>query len=81
MKMTKKKASLFGLAALTIVSVGGFSGCVYGPAPDYDEYAETSGNSVSENSTVSEDVVGVSADAAVSDDAVSVSENSEESDF
>ena len=31
MKMTKKKASIFGLAATTLFTVGGFSGCVYGP--------------------------------------------------
>ena len=31
MKMTKKKASVFGLAATTLFCVGGFSGCVYGP--------------------------------------------------
>ena len=31
MKMTKKAASLFGLAATTLFCAGGFSGCVYGP--------------------------------------------------
>ena len=31
MKMTKKAASVFGLAATTLFCTGGFSGCVYGP--------------------------------------------------
>ncbi len=31
MKMTKKKSAIFGLAATTLFSVAGFSGCVYGP--------------------------------------------------
>ena len=45
MKMTKKRASVFGLAALTIFSVGGFGGCVYGPPEPYiDGYTETAGN-------------------------------------
>ena len=31
MKMTKKAASIFGLAATTLFCAGGFTGCVYGP--------------------------------------------------
>ncbi|MCR5011229.1 MAG: hypothetical protein K6A72_02700 [Lachnospiraceae bacterium] len=73
MKMTKKRASVFGLAALTIFSVGGFGGCVYGPPEPYiDDYTETAGNdSISGNEetagnySVSENGTGmVSADTA-----------------
>ena len=73
MKMTKKRASVFGLAALTIFSVGGFGGCVYGPPEPYiDGYTETAGNdSISGNEetagnySVSENGTGmVSADTA-----------------
>ena len=73
MKMTKKRASVFGLAALTIFSVGGFGGCVYGPPEPYiDGYTETAGNdSISGNEetagnySVSENWTGmVSADTA-----------------
>ena len=36
MKITKKKASLLGLAATTLLIVPGFTGCVYGPGPNYN---------------------------------------------
>ena len=36
MKITKKKASLLGLAATTLLIVPGFTGCVYGPDPNYN---------------------------------------------
>ncbi len=60
MKMTKKKASVFGLAATTLFCVGGFSGCVYGP-PVIDDaptvygpptYFETEGDEGSVQSAV-----------------------------
>ena len=64
MKMTKKRASIFGLAATTIISLAGFSSCaprqprVYGPAPEDDRYEEEEGTGVSsdqEESAVSSD--------------------------
>ncbi len=36
MKITKKKANLLGLAATTLLIVPGFTGCVYGPDPNYN---------------------------------------------
>ena len=55
MKITKRKASLIGVAATTLLIVPGFTGCVYAPPePHYpdDHYSET----VSEDSSLPETV-------------------------
>ncbi|MEE5989975.1 MAG: hypothetical protein V3G41_04800 [Lachnospiraceae bacterium] len=65
MKMTKKKAAVFGLAATTLFSVGGFSGCVYGPPPEYDPgnnnniQIEDDGNSLSGDVISPQTTIGV----------------------
>ena len=63
MKISKRKAGLLGFAATTLLSIPGFTGCVYGPGVDYsgrpDDWDGAAIETVSEDlaaETVSEDV-------------------------
>ena len=67
MKITKRKASLLGLAATTLLSIPGFSGCVYGPGPNYSDSPEEWNGVIAE--TLSEDSVSLSEDQTVVTDA------------
>ncbi len=84
MKMSKKKASVFGMAAVTLFSVGGFSACgqgadvpaVYGPPVGFDVDVEDNEPSGVYGPPADFDIdETVSDDSAVSSDFATVSDN------